>query len=57
MLILTRKYDQSIVIDTPEGPITIMLVGVERDRAKIGIDAPRCYTILRAELTKRTGDE
>lgn len=47
MLILTRKIDQSIVID---GKITVMVLGVERDRVKLGIAAPANITVLRDEL-------
>ena len=47
MLILTRKIDQSIIID---GNITIMVLGVERDRVKLGIAAPANVTVLREEL-------
>ena len=47
MLILTRKIDQSIIID---GQITIMVLGVERDRVKLGIDAPANVAVLREEL-------
>ncbi len=47
MLILTRKIDQAIVI---QGNITIMVLGVERDRVKLGIAAPDDVTVLREEL-------
>jgi carbon storage regulator len=47
MLILTRKIDQSIVI---QGNITIMVLGVERDRVKLGIAAPAEVSVLREEL-------
>jgi carbon storage regulator CsrA len=47
MLILTRKIDQSIVI---QGNITIMVLGVERDRVKLGIQAPADVAVLREEL-------
>ena len=47
MLILTRKIDQSIIID---GNITIMVLGVERDRVKLGIAAPAEVIVLREEL-------
>ena len=47
MLILTRKVDQAIVI---QGDIKIMVLGVERDRVKIGIDAPANVSVLREEL-------
>ena len=49
MLILTRKIDQSIIID---GNITIMVLGVERDRVKLGIAAPASVTVLREELAE-----
>jgi carbon storage regulator len=47
MLILTRKIDQSIII---QGDITVMVLGVERDRVKLGIAAPANVTVLREEL-------
>ena len=47
MLILTRKIDQSIII---QGNITIMVLGVERDRVKLGIAAPADVAVLREEL-------
>ena len=47
MLILTRKIDQSIII---QGNITIMVLGVERDRVKLGIAAPADISVLREEL-------
>ena len=48
MLILTRKIDQSIVI---QGNIPVMVLGVERDRVKLGIAAPAEVSVLREELT------
>jgi len=47
LLILTRKIDQSIII---QGNIQIMVLGVERDRVKLGIAAPAEVTVLREEL-------
>ncbi len=47
MLILTRKIDQGIVIS---GNILVRVLGVERDRVKIGISAPLEVTVLRQEL-------
>ena len=47
MLILTRKIDQGIVIS---GNILVRVLGVERDRVKIGISAPEDITVLRQEL-------
>ena len=50
MLVLTRKVDQGIVIS---GNIYVRVLGVERDRVKIGISAPLEVTILRQELLDR----
>jgi carbon storage regulator len=50
MLVLTRKIDQGIVIS---GNIIVRVLGVERDRVKIGISAPLEVTILRQELLER----
>ena len=50
MLVLTRKIDQGIVIS---GNIVVRVLGVERDRVKIGIAAPAEVTILRQELLDR----
>lgn len=47
MLILTRKVDQGIII---AGNILVRVLGVERDRVKIGISAPGEITVLRQEL-------
>lgn len=47
MLILTRKIDQAIII---QGNIQIVVLGVERDRVKLGIAAPADVTVLREEL-------
>ena len=50
MLVLTRKIDQGIVI---AGNIYIRVLGVEGDRVKIGIAAPREIPVLREELLER----
>jgi carbon storage regulator len=50
MLVLTRKIDQGIVI---AGNIIVRVLGVERDRVKIGISAPRDVPVLRQELLER----
>lgn len=47
MLILTRKTDQAIII---EGGILIRVLGVERDRVRLGISAPPETLVLRYEL-------
>lgn len=47
MLILVRKVQQKISID---GGITIQVLGIERDRVKIGITAPGDVKVMRQEL-------
>ncbi|MEP7247851.1 MAG: carbon storage regulator [Gammaproteobacteria bacterium] len=56
MLILMRRPGESIHI----GPnIVVTLVGMERNRARIGIEAPRDVTVDREEIAvrKKNGDE
>ncbi len=48
MLVLVRKRDESIVIG---GDIIVTVLGVEGDRVKLGIKAPREVSILRQELS------
>lgn len=50
MLILTRKVDQTIVI---RGNILVTVIAVERDRVKLGIEAPKEITVMREELLYR----
>ncbi|MBN2084104.1 MAG: carbon storage regulator CsrA [Anaerolineales bacterium] len=51
MLVLTRRTEESVVIG---GNITITVLGVEGEKVKLGIDAPREVTILRSELLDAT---
>ncbi len=50
MLVLTRKVDQGIMI---AGNIHILVLGVDGDRVKIGIAAPKEIPVLRDELLER----
>ncbi len=47
MLILTRKQNESLVIDDQ---IVVTILDIEGERVKIGISAPREITIHRKEL-------
>ncbi|MBV8149835.1 MAG: carbon storage regulator CsrA [Candidatus Eremiobacteraeota bacterium] len=47
MLVLSRKINQSIMIGDQ---IRVVVVGVERDQVKIGIEAPRAVTVHRFEI-------
>lgn len=50
MLVLVRRRDESIVI---AGDIIVTVLGVEGDRVKLGIKAPREVSILRRELCEQ----
>lgn len=48
MLVLTRRIDQGVRI----GDCRVVVLGVERDRVKLGFDAPLGTSILRDELAE-----
>ena len=52
MLILSRKLDETIVIDAERGrtPITVRVVAIQGGKVRIGIDAPRDVTVHRSEV-------
>ena len=53
MLILARRQEESVVITTPAGEdIKILIMDAYHGFAKLGIDAPSDYGILREELLR-----
>jgi carbon storage regulator len=54
MLVLVRRTDESIVI---RGDIVVTVLGVDGDRVKLGVDAPREVSILRQELCDQVMSE
>lgn len=52
MLVLTRRLEEGIVIQIPGSAesITVSVLGVEGEKVKLGIAAPRAVTVLRQEL-------
>jgi carbon storage regulator len=53
MLVLSRKVGETVIITAPDGTqILLTLVEVRKDKARIGIDAPRTYTVHREEVQK-----
>ncbi len=50
MLILTRKKDESIIIN---GNIEIQIIGIEEGKVKIGINAPKEIEIFRSEVLEK----
>ena len=57
MLVLTRTRGESIVIQTTDGPIEVVVTRVLDSRVKIGINAPDTVKILRTEIIKKGSDE
>ncbi len=60
MLVLTRKPDQAIIlrIQGVPGDVVVKVLSVDRDRVKIGIEAPKKEVeILRDELLNRPKPE
>jgi carbon storage regulator len=47
MLVLSRKANQSIMIGSD---IRILVVGIDRDQVKLGIEAPRHVPVHRFEI-------
>ena len=47
MLVLSRKINETILIGND---IRVTLLGIEGDKIKIGIDAPKSMRIFREEL-------
>jgi carbon storage regulator len=54
VLILTRKTEQGIIIGSD---IVVRVLGIEGERVKIGIDAPKAITVLREELVEEVVGE
>jgi carbon storage regulator CsrA len=53
MLVLSRNHQESFTVITPSGEeIIIRVLDATRDKAMLGIEAPKDYLILREELQK-----
>jgi carbon storage regulator len=54
MLVLSRKSNESIVID---GKIKVMIVAIQGQCVKLGIDAPASVPVNRSEVQQRIACE
>lgn len=59
MLVLTRRPEDGLVLTLPgtSEPVEITVLGVEGDKVKLGISAPRSVTILRRELCEAVREQ
>ena len=57
MLVLTRKPDQSIILETNDGPITIRLLRSSLSGSRLGIIAPQSVRVRREELEKYDNED
>jgi len=50
MLVLSRKRNEGIVIKGDSGDIRIVVFEIDKGKIRLGIDAPKGYSIVREEL-------
>ena len=48
-LILSRHQDETIIIETPEGQISITVTRIDRNRACLMVQAPQSMSVWRKE--------
>ena len=54
MLVLSRKQGEAIYIRGPDlAPIKVIVVGIDHNGVRLGIDAPREYLIVRDNAKAR----
>ena len=54
MLILTRRVGETVMIGDK---VTVAVIGVEGDRIRIGINAPKDVAVHRKEISERIRHE
>ncbi len=50
MLVLSRKKNEGILIKGRDGDIRILAIEIDKGKIRLGIEAPKGYTIVREEL-------
>jgi len=53
MLVLDRKRDQSLTIETSDGTITVVVSKTSATRVKLAVDAPPSVAVMRTEVIER----
>lgn len=54
MLVLSRKLSQKIILNTSDGDIILVIVGITGNQIRLGLEAPKSVSIRRSELADRT---
>jgi carbon storage regulator len=57
MLILSRKRNERIILHLPDQTIAIVVVAVQGNKVRLGVEAPRDVTVLREELAVEHGTD
>lgn len=55
MLVLSRKQGESVVLNTSDGEIEVVMLETKGSRARIGFTAPESVKIVRKELQADAG--
>jgi len=53
MLILTRRLDEVVIIGEDDKSVRIKIVDIERDKVRLGFEAPKTVQINREEVYNR----
>jgi carbon storage regulator CsrA len=56
LLVISRKKNEALIIKGRDGDMRIVLIEGERGKARLGIEAPKGYIILREELIAEIRD-
>lgn len=50
MLVLSRRFDEAIVVQTSDGPIRFVVAGFNGAQVKIGVECDKKIPVYREEL-------
>ena len=50
MLVLSRKKNESVTVQTPEGTVTVTILEIRRNSVRVGIEAPEKVSVHRGEI-------
>jgi carbon storage regulator CsrA len=50
MLIFSRKKNESVIFQTPEGLVTVTILETHRNKTRVGIEAPKKVPVHRGEI-------